>query len=235
MTLLSVCEAVAPQIGINVPTTVVGSTDDDMIDLRAVVRRAAKRIAKGHTWRALTAQASIAGDGTTKAFAITAVAADYDRMPADGQMWTTRLDVPLRHISSLDDWLEIDIREFDYLTGAWTLYGGNFQFTPAPESTETIRFWYQSKNIWTGADTVNKEEFSADADIYRLDEHLLELGTIFEWKHSKGLSYAEDLASFEERFSELATSDRGARIIRTGRGRLPRGVAVAYPRTIPIP
>lgn len=231
MTFLSVCEQVAPKIGLDVPTTVIGNTDEEIVELIEVARDSVQSLLKARDWQVLKKVATVAtGDGSTEAFDLPS---DFDRMPVTANIRSTRLIGPYRHIADADEWLEIDIRDYEQTTGVWMLMGGQLQIKPAPPATEVIKYFYQSSAVVLDADnTTTRDFFDDDDDTLRIPERLLRLDMIWRWRQSHGLEWETHEALFMDALGEESAADKGARMIAVGQGRRPRGVRAAYPRSI---
>jgi len=66
----------------------------------------------------------------------------------------------------------------------------------------------------------------------RLDERLLKLGMIWQWKQNKGTSYAEDMGTYTDALAVAMGHDRPAPII-VGRRPISANVRTAYPWPTP--
>lgn len=229
MTILSVIQEAAKYIGVNVPDQVFASTDREHVELASIAQEMAERIATGHDWQKFSRIATITGDGSTEAFDLPS---DYDRMLVKASVWSSSLETALSPITSLDKWLELDVQSFDFVINAWTIYGGQMNIKPALATGVTAKYFYQSNLIVAPASGSNKVAFTADDDTFRLDERLLRLGIIWRWKEMKGQSYAEPMADYEELKERLVVRDRGSRMMRIGRVRMPGDVTTAYPQAI---
>ncbi len=229
MTIRSVARDACKVIGLTVPDVLVGSTDRQYVELVMIAQEMAERIARGHEWQKLSRMHTLTGDGSTEDFDLPS---DYDRMLVKSQLWSSSLETPLSPISDLDKWLGLDVQSFDFVVNAWTLYGGQVHIKPALASAVTAKFFYQSNLIVAPEAGNNKATFTADSDTFRLDEQLLKLGIIWRWKEAKGQSYAEWMTDFEDLKERLVTRDKGSRMIRMGRLRMPADVTLAYPQAI---
>ncbi len=229
MTILDTIKLACPFIGLNVPPEVYSSTDRAMVELQGVANDVAEGIAAAYDWSLLSVQATHTGDGATEDFALPS---DYSRMPKKAQIWSSSLEAPLSHISDLDKWLGLDVQSFDFVVNAWTIYGDQIHIKPALATGVTAKHWYQSNLLVTNAALTNQTSFTTDTDVFRLDDRLLKLGIIARWREQKGLPYAEDMDRFEDLKSKLMSADRGARMIRIGEARVPKGVVQAYPLNI---
>ncbi|PDT15903.1 hypothetical protein CO670_15520 [Rhizobium sp. J15] len=229
MSLLTVCQGVCKVVGLDEPDAIASSTDREYVEMFALANEMATRIARGYNWQLLARIHTLTGDGSTEDFDHPD---DYDRMLVKSQVWSSSLETALSPIGSLDRWLELDIQAFDFVVNAWIIYGGQMHIKPAIASAVTAKFFYQSNLIVAPSAGSNKVEFTADTDNFRLDEQLLKLGMIWQFKANKGLSYAEDMVNYENLLARLCARDRGSRMLRIGPGRLPRDVKVAYPQSI---
>lgn len=229
MTVLSVVRAVSTAIGIDRPEAVFSSTEREHVELAELANEMAERIAEAFDWNILKRLQTYTGNGETDAYPLPT---DYDRMPVAQSVYTSRFRAALQHVTSHDHWLDLTTRNYSFGTGGYTLLGGELVFLPVLAAGETARLYYMS-NLWaTDADGEPRTEFMADTDLFRLDEALLKLGMVWQWKAYKGLGYAEEMATYEQRLAHRVARDGGSRMIRIGTARMPRGVTLAYPGVI---
>lgn len=226
-TALEIIQSAAPAIGIDVPSVLFSSTDRRDVELARVLNECAVRIGRAHDWEALKVLQTHTGDGTTSAYSLPS---DYWRMPKEGQIWSTRWQRPMVHISN-EDWLRLEIRDYDLVVGNWTLFGGQVQYRPALASNENTQWFYVSENIVAPSSGANKARFTADDDTFRLDDFVLEMELIWKWREQKGMEYAEDMATAVNALEQAITKDKGARIITQSSRRNVRA-KVAYPWSI---
>jgi hypothetical protein len=226
VTITGLLALVCPRIGLAVITGPIASTERQYVELDAFVNEMALRIARQHEWRALKFESSFTGNGTTTTFA---PPADFDRLPVDQKLWSTKLRQPLVQVIDDNEWLELKVRQYTSAIPRWSIQGGSFEFYPAPVAGDTIRYHYMSNRIVKPNTGVNKETFTLDSDSYVLDDQLLKLGTIYLWRQYKELSYAEEMADFEELKERLILAARGAKTIRIGPATVSRDAETAYP------
>lgn len=233
MTILTVCQQLAPVIGIEVPSQVMASTDPDAVTLAALVSECGERILNASDWqkvKRLQTYASTDGSvsGTTQAFSLPS---DYHRMPKEAKLWSTRIETPLTHIDSADRWLELDIRSYEFVIGVWTLLGDEVLIKPALTTGESVKFYYKSNLVWSNGGA-NIDAPTADSDTFRLGERLLRLCMVWQWKAQKNLPYGEEMANYEIALAEAVERDGGPSEIVIGRRRIRRGMEIAYPQAI---
>jgi hypothetical protein len=230
MTVLSVVKRVALKIGHDRPDMVFGATDRTELELADCATDTADMIAKAFDWQVLQQIQTYTGNGVSDGFDLPT---DYDRMVEGADMWSNRWTWPFNHIASTNEWLEYLTTPYTFVSGNWTIYGGQFHFLPIMSSTDVLKFFYVTKNKVKAAGGGLKESFTVDTDEFRLSENLLRLGMIWKWKSQKGIPYDEDIRAYETEFNKLMLSDKGARgVVRSGDMRLPRNVRVAFPQNV---
>jgi len=229
MTALTVIQKAAVKIGISRPTAVFSETSRTALELQEHMHEAAQDILKTHDWELLKTLQTMTGDGSAESFTLPT---DYDRMSKDAKLWHSNLETPLRRILSDDEWLELDVRSYDFVVGVWIKLGGNILIKPAVASADTVKFYYISNLIVTPSVGDDLTTFAADSDTFRLDERLLKLGLIWRWLAAKGRPYAEEMHDYETHKERLINEDKGFKIVRAGRMRMTKGLRVAYPRPV---
>lgn len=232
MTVLNVIKDVCTAIGLRVPTAVMASTQREHVELKAVANEVASRIAfdSGHDWTKLKALATLTGNGTDEGLSLPS---DFKRMLKKASVWPTSSPLTrLDHVPDTDTWLSFQVQDFTPLVGAWTLIGTKMHFLPVIENAATVKFYYISKLIVDPAAGDDATEFSTDTDVFKLDERLLKLGMIWEWKHRKGQPYAEHMASYEDALAQAIGNDQGSNILTVGGRRTAWGAEAAYPGTV---
>jgi len=223
-TALQITQDAAVRLGLEVPSILFASTDRTDVELRRALIEASDKILHAHDWQRLLTLETHTGDGSTTDYALPS---DYLRMPKDGQVWSTKWESPLEHITP-EDWLNLDIRDYEIVYGTWTIYGGNFVHKPPLDTDETAKFWYVSENVVLSADGAGKADFSADDDTFKLDDRVLELTLIAQWRKIKSLDYGEEMIDAEMALARAIERDRGARMI-TQASRPNYRVKTAYP------
>jgi hypothetical protein len=230
VTILSVIQDAATVIAMDVPTLVYGSTQREHVEIGALANTMAKRIARDYDWQLFKTLQTETGDDATTAFDLPS---DFQWMPKESQIWASSMSAPLHHITDSNEWLGLSITSPGLIINSWILLGGQIIIKPALATGVTANYYYQSNLIVAPNSGSNKVAFTADTDTYRLDEELLKLGIIWQWKANKGAPYAEDMENFEDLKAKLMSNDKGPRKIKVGRPTLARGIDMAYPQTIP--
>lgn len=215
-TILRIVQEAAPSIGIEVPEAVFGSTERENIELAQIANEMASRIARDtHDWTVLKKLATITGDGVSESFALPD---DYERMLKTTNLRiSTFLDTPLSHVTDADVWLATENFVGNWVTGEWIIIGSDIYIRPIVADTVTVRYYYLDKNFALDSSSTIKEEFTDDEDTFRLDDRVLKLAIIWQWKAQKGFAYAEDMANYEEALAYKIGNDKGSNILATPR------------------
>lgn len=226
---LTIAQNAAVKLGLDEPAELFASTDRTAVELRRALIEAADQIVRAHDWQVLKRLAVHTGDGTTTEFALPT---DWLRMPKDARVWSTRWQHALNQITP-EDWLHLDIRDFDPTVGAWTIYGGNFVYVPALASGELAKFFYVSNAVVAPGrvDGENKPQFTLDDDTFRLDDRVLELMLVAVWRAQKSLDYSEELSLADQALSRAIEADKGARILEQ-RSRSSLDAKLAFPLSV---
>lgn len=87
------------------------------------------------------------------------------------------------------------------------------QTSNASSLSQTARFAYLDRNCVNLASGGVGYEFMSDNDTFRLNERLLRLGMIWQWKAHKGSPYAEDMATWMDAMTTIMGSDKPSPVI----------------------
>lgn len=207
MTLLTVVQDVCEVVGVARPTTVFGSinTDRTMQEMLRVANEIAQRMA-GDTreWAAMKVIGTFTGPGD--AFD---PPTDFKRLLLSSEIWrSTQTQYPMRYISDTNEWLQRRLRNYADSRGEWTNYAGKIRFWPVLAADQTATFAYLGKNCVLLAGGGVSDQFQADGDRYLLEERLLKLGMIYQWKSDKGSPYAEDMGTWSDALSMAFGTDK---------------------------
>jgi hypothetical protein len=210
MSLLTVVQDVCEVVGVERPTTVFGQLGSNrtMQEMVACANEIAQRIA-GDTreWTQMKAVGVFTGPGDTYA-----PPPDFKRLLLTTEFWRSNQTLyPMRYVSDLNEWIQRRARNYVDARGEWIYHQGKFLFVPqladkvlaadgvtvvAP--AETATFSYLTKNCVNLFSGGVGDRFAQDGDTFVLEERLLKLGMVFQWKMSKGSPYAEDMGTWSD-------------------------------------
>jgi hypothetical protein len=230
MTVLSVVSNACLVLGIDQPDVLMTNTDREYQELARLVNDTARMIAEDYDWQLLQKVATITGNAVDEGFN---VPSDYDRMVQPASIWSNRWSWSITKISSTDEWLAMQVTPYTYTFGNWIIYGDQFHILPVMAASEITKFFYISDLIVKDAGGVPKVAFTADTDVFRLDERLLELGVIWRSKKDKGLPFDVAKAEYDDLLMKKAKRDSGSQAVVSGNGRFSnRDARTAFPTTV---
>lgn len=240
MTLLSVVKDVCATVGVKIPSSLFSgiSNDRTMQEMLSLANEMAQRIAYDYKdWSALKTTQTYAGDDVTTVFDLPD---NYKRMLLTSNVWrSSSSSMPMQFVADTDEWLQHRINADASGFGEWTLFGNQMHIYPVlrgpkpaviedpgppyvPPEVATIpeqaTFAYMDKNCVRLASGGYGDSFLNDGDGFVLDERLLKLGMIWNWKQNKGASYAEEMGTFGDAMGVAMGHDSPGPIIV---GRLP--------------
>jgi hypothetical protein len=235
MTLLSVVKDVCAAVGVAVPTSVFVNitANRTMQEMLALANEMAQRIAYDtRDWTRFKKIQTFTGDNTKIAFDLPA---NYKRMLLTANVWrSTSTQQPMTFVPDLDQWMSRRAQGWYGPWGEWTMVGGQMLIQPVMGAGITATFAYIDKNCIALNGGGVGDTFVDDGDSYLLDERLLKLGMVWQWKASKGTSYQEDLGTFGDALTTAMGKDSPAPII-IGSGPSSGSLRanVAYPWPVP--
>lgn len=198
MTLLTICTALAKNVGLALPDVVASSPYRQWQEALQMVNETGEEIARRVDWGVLRKSATLTGDGTAK---VHAMPADFARF---GQGVTMRYGTTTLQSLSRPEWNTLTMAAGTpryFLAQAATV-----QLWPYLANGATVTAQYQSTE-WSSAGA----EMTGDTDTALIDEGLIVKGLIVRWRRQKGMDYADLEAEYEAALSDLAQFDDRAR------------------------
>ncbi len=226
MTLLTMVQEAAVLCNLPQPSSVISSTDPNVPILLALANQEGQELSRRHDWSGLMLQnftfASVAAEQQT------AFPADFERLLPNPELWNRTSSQKYTGPVSMREWYQLKTLAVTASSpGYWMLFytGGipppSVMITPAPTAGETLAIPYVIKG-WA-ADSSNvtySDQWNADTDFGTIPERLMKLGIIWRYRKTKGLDYAEDMATYEREVERACSRDRGDNVLRLRRGRL---------------
>lgn len=222
MAVLDVIKQACLAVDLEQPSVVFSSTDRTWQEVAQMANVCARQILEEYDWRRLTKTYTITGNGLLTAFPFPA---DYDRMVKDANLWGSDYTLyPAQQVQDFNLWLELQSYAIETWQPRWAVFGGNVNVMPAIADQATLTYGYISNAIVNGSDAT---QFTADTDTFVLDERLLRLSFIWNWKKAKGFDFQAEAAEYEVAMNNARFKDVGARQTiysgRAARGRWPTG------------
>ena len=196
-TLLALVQRHCRRSNIPVPTTVAGSTDDQILQVLALLEEEGNDLASRGDWQALTREATHTTVATESQGEIDTIASNGFNYVKNNTIWDRTETLPVYVIDGVDWQAEKGFANTSPHYQA-RIRGNELLATPTPTAGNTWAFEYISKNWILGADTTTYSQyFNLDTDTLLLPEEILLKGLRWRWKKEKGFEYAEDFSSYE--------------------------------------
>jgi hypothetical protein len=207
---LSIVQTICNRVGIPAPNQAVGSTDQQIINLVALLNEEGQELAARHQWVALQTEAHYTTVGVEDQGLMETIAPGLGYIIND-TIWNRSLRRPVFGPKTPQGQQQ---QKAFAINGPWSNFwikGNHLYMYPVPVAGQDCYFDYSTR-YWltdsTGA--TGREEFGNDADIPRLEWILLVLGTVWRWKKLKGFEYSEDFNTYERRVMD-AMGKEGSR------------------------
>lgn len=205
MNILAIVQSAVLSLDIERPSALFASTDRTWLEIADTANTAARQILDDNDWSRLMKVATVTANGG----GAYPLPADYSRMVKDANLWGDGIAyTPGQQVQDFNQWMAMQSYPIETWQPRWMVFGGNLNIMPGPPTGTMLTYGYISNEIVTGAD---KTQFTADTDTFLLDDELLRLGIIWNWKKAKGYDFAAELAQYMERMEKQRFRDVGAR------------------------
>ena len=200
MSLITICNRLAANVGIETTSQVMTSSDRTWLEAVAMSNAVGEEITRRADFGALFKTATLTGDGTNKVFDL---GPDFSRIISGiGVTSGTATVRPLTHA----EWASLDAVEGS--PRYFLLEGAKLRLWPYLATGETVTVRYQSKN-WCSNGTA---AWVADTDTALVNEDLMAKGLIARWRRQKGMPFADYAAEYESDLADFAAFDDRSRI-----------------------
>lgn len=218
MSLLTVAQNVADEVGLPRPSVVIGSNDRTVRQLLRFINRTGELLAKKN-WTILQLEHTFSTVASTASYSLPS---DFERL-LDMSAWDRSNYWQLRGPLNAKDW---QVYKSGLVANA-TLRSrfrikadtrvNKFFIDPTPAEVRSMVFEYAS-NKWVkdAANANGKTDFTADTDIALVSEELIELGAIWRTLDRKGFAYEEAKQEFEDEVDRAYAEDGGAPVLDLG-------------------
>lgn len=191
MSLLTIAEGLATNVGLPIPTAVVGVTERTWQEVLEHANATGEELARRVDWGQLTASTSFTGNGTDLLHELPAA---FSRITKGvGVRTSSGVVRPLTQA----EWTNLPT-----LSGVpryFILRGTTMRFWPYL-ATGSVIVSYQSKN-WCSNGTA---EWSSDDNTSLIDENLFLKALEVRWRRAKGMDYADHEAEYEAALRDFA-------------------------------
>ncbi|MGD9650608.1 MAG: hypothetical protein AB7G80_04980 [Dongiaceae bacterium] len=219
MSLLTMIQDAAREVGFELPNTVIGNNDATARQLLALLNREGKILSRRHNWTALQREYSFTTVASQEAYALPE---DFDRL-LNQTAWDRSQRRSLQGPVTPERWQAIKSglgagagidRRYRIRRGA--ALNNELIIDPIPASSgESLVFEYISSH-WCrdAAGETTNNNLTNDSDLPLLSEDLLTLGLVWRFLAAKGLSYQQAQLDYEREVAQAIARDGGAAKLR---------------------
>lgn len=221
MTLLSICQDVADDIGVAKPSTIIGNTDETAVRLLSQAKAALLSLGRAYNWLELV---------TEYTFSTVASQEDYD-LPSDflhlenQTLWDRSNFERMRGPLSPQQWQEYKSSVLASTVTTWKKFrirnvSGSTKFSihPTPDAVESLVFEYISKNFCETSGGTGRATWTNDTDVGVVDEYLLTLGAKWRMMRRLGMSYDEERLEYDEELQKAIARNGGSSVLSLDEG-----------------
>lgn len=218
MTLLTICQNVAREVGITVPSSIVGNTSKEATVLLRFAERTGDQIAQAHDWVTLQAEHTFTTANGTAQYSLPA---GFKRFLQD-TAWDRDSFRQMRGPLTPAEWQrwKSGVMASAGIHKRWRLTAASgvkkFTVQPTPTTADDLVFEYASDYWCQSSGGTAQASWAADTDTARLDEDLIELGVIWRMLNRLGRPYIEERAEFDMEVERRWGRDAGAAILSMG-------------------
>jgi len=206
MSLLTAIQYFCGRTGIPVPTSVIGSSDSQVLQCLRLLEEEGNDLALRGMWNVLTVEASLTTLAAESQGAITSIATRSYRYIINDTIWDRTRKQPIYPINQ-DDWQAIKGTVSAAPPYRYRLRDGELLVVPTPSAGLSWYFEYMSE-AWIKNGSNYVSYFVADTDTMLLPEKLLIMGLRWRWKKENGLEYAEDFATYESQVKQILAEEQ---------------------------
>lgn len=205
MAFLDIARAVADEVDLARPATVVGNAAPDAQKMLRYANKAGDRIMRTYPWQELRREQTFTALGQETQTGI--LPSDYDRLIPE-TFWDRTNKYLLAGPVEPARWQSLKVGGYDGPRRVFMMRGGSLVVIPAFDGGETLAFEYVSNQWCESSGGTGQSSFQADTDVFRLDDDLLIAAMVYEWLESEGQPSRDALGQYQERINRLIENDR---------------------------
>lgn len=214
MNLLELCQQFCLRSGIPSPNTVTGSTNTQILQIKALLEEEGADLAARGDWEVLTLEANHTTVATESQGAIATIASNGFKYVKNQTIWDRTDGLPIIGPINSRQWQALKSVDMTGPRYQFRIRGGNLLVNPVPVAGHDWAFEYISKNWILGIDGITyKTIFTLDTDEFLLPDTLLLMGLRWRWMREKGLDYSELFATYEGQVKDALGRDGGKAVL----------------------
>lgn len=209
-TLLQIVQQFCKTSGLIPPTVVVGSSDDQIVQILGLINEGLDELVPKYKWTQLKLRASFATVAVENQGTLTTLAPGFKSL-IPNTLWDESSKLPAHGSITPQDSQVLRIWGQRTATPAYREVQGQLHIIPAPDAGHQLSFEYNSQfPVLAASGLTSKQYFDVDTDTCLLPDNLIILDLRWRWKSEKGLSYAEHMRTFETVCKQTYVDSLGA-------------------------
>lgn len=215
-TILQIIKDVCSDVGVGVPNTATGSTDQQVLQLVGLANKEIRDLAARYMWQALIREqtfTTVANEDQGLLVGTVIPSGQPPKYIINETMFNRTLHVPYVGPLTPTGWQ--GLKAVTTVAGFYSRYRirtGHLLLYPAPSVGQSVYFEYITEAaVSNTTQDVFATRFKKDDDFPLLDSNLVTLGVIWRWRKTKGLDYAEDFNLYERQVLDAMTRDKSAK------------------------
>lgn len=194
MSLLTICQDAADEIGIAAPSSVIGNTEPDVQKLFRMVRKVNQRLTNRIQWNSLRRQREYTLIGQSEQTDI--FPTDLQRMIPE-TFWNVTQQFNIAGPKTPVEWQSLRAQQYDNdVSSKYTIQGRRLFMIPNPRAGDKSEFEFQSNEIVVSETGTPQTEWLSNTDLPVIDGELLTYGVIYMFQKSEGLEYLDSYNEF---------------------------------------
>lgn len=206
MSLLTVTQYFCARNGMPVPSSVIGTSDTNVLQVLRLLEEEGNDLAKRGNWNVLAREAAHTTVATEDQGAIDTIAPTFYRHIVNDTIWDRTNLLPVYPVSE-QEYQAIKGTTSSVTPYRYLLRTNKLLVTPTPTAGLSWYFTYMSA-AWILNGTTPKQYFVADTDTMLLPEDLLLQGLRWRYLREKGLEYAELFATYEKQVAYALSHEK---------------------------
>lgn len=198
MSLLTVVQQFCLRTGIPNPTAVLGSANQQVLQVAALANEIVEDLCDRWTWQDLTRETvftTVAGEDQGN---ILTLSPDGFLRILQETIYNRSLRLPIFGPLAASQWQALKALPQVGPFNKYRIVRDRLLFMPPGVAGQTCAYEYATSFSILAIDGLTyKSAFTVDTDTFILDERLLTAGLRWKWKYEKGLDYAEDFRRYE--------------------------------------
>jgi hypothetical protein len=193
--------------GLPLPTLVMGSQDDQLLQIVGLANEVLEDLHTRYVGTALQKVATWEQKATESQGTLDALCPFGYKHIINRTFWDLGQSLPVQGPITADEW---SARKGSANLGAWLSYrimGGELLLLGTTQAGAQMRLEYASDWAVKAADGSWKDQFTADTDTCVFPDAIILAGLNWRWRLEKGLKYAEAFREYEVKVAEFNGHD----------------------------